>query len=229
MCTSPRLSRSARRLPTLCAVLAATLTAGAAHAVPIVDPRDDLLPSYVGPRNAELDVLRADVTYNGVSFEFSSVEAGPISGTSGALFVWGIDRGAGTRGFPEIAPGVLFDSVVVINPTAGTTTVRDLVSSAVTILPAGSIRVSGDSVAADVPAALLPSLGFLATAYTANLWPRSGAGGDPVISDFAPDNSNFAVTVLPQPVPEPVSAALLVSGLAGLAAARRRRATSSAT
>ena len=228
MCTSPRPSRSARRLP-VCAIVAATLTVGTANAAPIVDPRNDFLPSYVGPRNAELDVLQADFTYNGVSFEFSSVEAGPISGSSGALFVWGIDRGAGTQGFPDIAPGVLFDSVVVINPTAGTTTVRDLVSGTGTVLPGSSIRVSGNSVAADVPAALLPSRGFLATAYTANLWPRSGAGGDPVISDFAPDNSNFAVTVLPQPVPEPVSAALLVSGLAGLATARRRKAAPNAT
>lgn len=219
-----RLAR--RRLPFRTALAVAALYAGAAGAVPASDPAGDFLPSYTGPRDAELDVLRVDFTYDGNTFALSSTEAGPISTSSGALFVWGVDRGAGGQGFPVIAPGVLFDAVVVVNPTAGTTTVRDLISGTATILDASSFRVAGADLTVDVPASLLPSQGFLPAAYTANLWPRSGAGGDPVISDFAPDNSNIAVTVTVSPaaVPEPVSVVLVASGLVGMAAFRRRRA-----
>lgn len=222
-----RPNRPARhRLPFWTALAVAALSAGAAGAVPASDPAGDFLAGYTGPRDAELDVLRVDFTYDGGTFTLSSTEAGPISASSGALFVWGVDRGAGGQGFPIIAPGVLFDAVVVVNPTAGTTTVRDLTSGSATTLDASSFRVAGDDLTVDVPADLLPSRGFLPAAYTANLWPRSGAGGDPVISDFAPDDGNIAVTVLPAAVPEPVSVILVASGLVGMAAFRRRRTAS---
>ena len=196
---------------------AASLCAGGALAAPIVDPANDFIASFTGPKNAELDVLRADFSYDGTSFHFSSTEAGPISTTSGALFVWGVDRGAGTARFGAIAPGVLFDSVIVVNPTAGTATVNRLVGGGSTVLTAGAFQVLGSTLLLDVPAVLLPSQGFAPTAYTANLWPRSGAGGNEVISDFAPNNSNITVAV----VPEPATLALVASALAAMAVRRR--------
>ena len=49
--------------------------------------------------------------------------------------------------------------------------------------------------------------------YTANLWPRSELLLiDEVIADFAPDNSNAAVTV----VPEPGMFGLVGLGIAGV-------------
>ena len=103
--------------------------------------------------------------------------------------------------------------------TPGVSTfVRDLLTAVTTTLAPTSTLVTGASLAVDVAAALLPSAGFASTAYTANLWPRSGNGNNNQIADFAPDNSNLAVTA----VPEPVSLAMLGVGLLGLAHLRRR-------
>lgn len=194
---------------------------GAATAAPITDPQGDFLPTYTaGPKGADLDVLSADAVYTGSSFIFSSTEAGPIGTTPGALFVWGIDRGQGTARFGSLAPGVLFDSVVSINP-AGTTTVRDLITGLATDLAPSAVTVSGSNLSVVVPAGLLPAFPslFQPDSYLVNLWPRLGAGNNNQIADFAPDNSDFQVRA----VPEPNATALLLSGLAGLAAVRRRR------
>lgn len=203
----------------LCAALGAILTISAfpAGAATINDPANDFLPSYTGPRNGDLDVLNAQVFFDGANFTFTSTENGLIGTTPGGIFVWGINRGAGTPGFPVIAPGVLFDSVFVINP-AGGSTVRDLVSGAAT--PISGITISGNSISGVVPLNALPTRGFAAIDYQVNLWPRSGAGGDPVISDFAPNNSDAAVTVL---TPEPGTMGLMAFVSAGALALHRRR------
>lgn len=203
-------------LGALCALLA--VAALPTTAAVISDPANDFLPTYTGPKNGDLDVLSAQVFYDGANFTFTSTQNAPIGTTTGGIFVWGINRGAGTPGFPVIAPGVLFDSVFVINP-AGGSTVRDLVSGAAT--PISNISISGASISGVVPLSALPTRGFAAINYTVNLWPRSPGSGDPIISDFAPNNSNAAVTVL---TPEPGTMGLfsLVS-LGGLALLRRRR------
>lgn len=133
--------------------------------------------------------------------------------------MWGVNRGSGTQGFPTLAPGVLFDAVVVITP-GGTTTVRDLISGTATVLPVGAVSFAGADLTAVVSASLLPALagGFAPSRYTANLWPRVGAGTS-AISDFAPDNSNLAVTA----TPEPATFALVGGGVVALGAAARRR------
>ncbi len=56
---------------------------------------------------------RGEVSFDGASFVFQSTSAGPIGTTPGALFVWGVNRGAGTARFPDITPGVLFYAVVI--------------------------------------------------------------------------------------------------------------------
>lgn len=200
------------------AAIAALAWSPMAQAATITDPTGDFLASYAGPRAADLDVVTAGASFNGIAYQFRSTFAGDIGTTLGSVYVWGVDRGAGTPRFAAIAPGVLFDSVVVFTPGVSTV-VRDLLTGVATTLASSSTLVSGASLEIDVAAALLPSTGFAPTSYTANLWPRSGNGNNNQISDFAPDNSNLAVTA----VPEPVSIAALGVGLLGLAYLRRGR------
>jgi hypothetical protein len=192
------------------------LGAAQSKAALITDPMGDFIPSYTGPHNGDMDVLSAQVSFDGSTFTFTATMAGAIGTTTGGNYVWGINRGAGTAGFPTMAPGVLFDSVFLINP-AGGSMVRDNVAGVST--PITDISFSGDTITGTIPLSLLPSEGFAPSDYQVNLWPRSGAMGASVISDFAPDNSDAAVTT-----PEPASLALLSGGaLVGLALLRRRK------
>jgi len=115
--------------------------------------------------------------------------------------------------------GVLFDAVVVVTEAG---TARAVVAGVIT--PLTTFTLSGNSVSVTVPAGLLPSTGFAPEDYMVNLWPRTGVVvGNTAISDFAPDNSDFAVGV-----PEPASAALLFGGLLAAICATRRQPRSSA-
>jgi hypothetical protein len=98
---------------------------------------------------------------------------------------------------------------------------RDLIANTPFSLDAGSVIVSGNHISVEVPLSLLPTEGFAVSAYLVNLWPRVGAGNSG-ISDFAPDNSDFVVSA----VPEPGSLAVIAAGIAaiGMLNLRRRRA-----
>lgn len=205
--------------------LAATLLALAAAprgatAQPVTDPLGDFLASYVGPQGGDLDVRSARLDFDGTTFRFRSTSAADLRTTASALFVWGVDRGQGVARFGALAPNVLFDAVIVVDPN-GAAVVRDLGSGAVTTLDAGAVRIDGRALSVSVAASLLPSLGFDPRRYTANLWPRLAGGGPERIADFAPDDSNIAVTT-----PEPATLGLVTAGalLLGAVARRRRRA-----
>jgi hypothetical protein len=207
-------------LPTRAAIGSTVLLiANVAFAAPFVDPIGDFIPSFVGPHNADLDVVTSEVTLRGSQFVFNAKLAGPVGTTAGSLYVLGLDRGAGTSRFPVIAPGVLFDEVLAVTG-GGVATVRDLIAGTATTLSAGATTISGDNLTVSFPVNLAPSLGLTPSNYTWNLWPRTGAGNDNQISDFAPDNSNVRVTVAS--VPEPGTVALFGLGAVGLMAMRRR-------
>jgi len=193
------------------------LGAPAAHAV-YADPVGDFIPSYIGPHVADLDVVSVDASFDGLNFTLTGTMAAPIDTSSTALYVWGIDRGAGTARFGPIATNVTFDSVLVLTAATGTGRFNDLIDpSKSQNLPVGDVTISGATITAVLPNAFLTPEGRTSPAlYGFNLWPRSGAGGNVVISDFAPDNADF-------PVPEPVSFGLLGIGLAGLTLLRGRR------
>ena len=207
-----------RRIGALSAALALLLlplTVSGASAAPITDPIGDFLSSYTGPQNADLDVVSIDPIFDGGTFTLRSTSAGAIGTTPGGIFVWGVNRGGNTAGFGAFRPGVLFDAVIIGNPTGPS---RVSVNGVATVLPSSAVTFTGNMLSVAVPLSLLPSTGFAAMDYMFNLWPRSGAGGNTVISDFAPDNSDVAASF----VPEPGTAALFLAGLIGIFATRRQ-------
>ena len=209
-------------VPSVRALAAAAAIAAAPHlaaAQPSSDPVGDFLPTYTGPRAGDLDVLAVDFTFDGSIFRLFSRSAATIGTTAGSRFVWGLNTGTGTAGFPTIAPGVLFNRVVIYTPGGAGNGLN---------IAGATAEVNGADLTILIPSSLLGSTGFAFSQYTANLWPRASntpdgvpITGDAQISDFAPNNSNILVTT----TPEPASAALVALGVgvAAAAAARRRR------
>jgi hypothetical protein len=190
------------------------------------DLQGDFLPTYTGPQGGDLDVLFAYGLWDPARdvFSFGGVMSAPIGTTAGALYVWGIDRGAGTERFvgasPSIGAGVYFDSVVVLDPTHSVYTVN-LFNGTSIALDAAAVEVRGNTIVVDVPAADLPTMGRDFAQYGWNLWPRLGAG-NAAVSDFAPDAATPRVVTV-SAVPEPASFALMLAGGALVAGARLRR------
>jgi MYXO-CTERM domain-containing protein len=200
---------------------------GGAQAASISDPTGDFLPTFTGTKGGDLDVVSSEVTLNGSQLFFSATLAGPVGTTTGALYVFGLDRGQGTQRFvtgtPPIGAGVFFDSVVVLRPD-GTGNFNDLINSSNSVaLNPANIFISGSQISGTFDIALFPSTGFAFSAYTWNLWPRlSTISGNTGISDFAPDASNASVAPVPEPSPLP---GLLGLGMVGGVAGRLRQRT----
>jgi hypothetical protein len=204
------------------ALIACCLFASSLAASGIVDPAGDFLPTYTGPRNGDLDILEAEAFFNPTEnmFRFTSTSNGPIGSTPGGVFVWGVNRGAGFVTFPGIGEGITLDAVLVIVPGGDSFTLM-LDTSVITPIPMADVTIDGSVLSAVVPLAAMPSLGAAPQGYTVNLFPRSEEVLiDENIADFAPDNSNAAVTV----VPEPETWLLLTAGGGVLLIHRKRRA-----
>lgn len=165
------------------------------------DATGDFLGSYVGVQAGDLDVVTADVFYNGDNFTFTTTLAGAVGTTPNAFYVFGVDRGAP---HPPAAPfasigitNVFFDSVIILRPDTTVSVTRQN-GGGTTNFGAGTATVSGNTISATFAATELPSTGFAQSDFTWNLWPRLLGGGTANISDFAPNNSNLAVTVVPE-------------------------------
>lgn len=192
------------------ALASSAISLGAANATTITDPVGDILPSFLGAQAGDLDVTSFSVGFNDATqiFSLSATLAGAIDPTGGALYVIGVDTGAGPIApFANIgAPNVRFNQVVLVR-NDGTASVGATALTA---------AVNGDTFTVDVPLSALPSTGFAPDRYGFNLWPRVGLGLNSQISDFAPDNS------LVSAVPEPGTWALMISGVALTGFALRR-------
>lgn len=190
------------------------------------------LPTYTGPNSNALKLASIGVTFNGSIFDLSSTSEAPISSApSGSLFVWGINRGAGTARFftspqtasnPDIGSNVLFDSVFIINPF-GKSVINLFNGMSPEIIPNSDITVHGATINASIPEFLLPSTGSLPSGYGFDLWPRFGAGqNDQIAQFFGTSNAVNPPDVQPTSVPEPTSWALLATGLGLLLVVRRK-------
>jgi hypothetical protein len=213
-----RLSR-----PTFAAIALLVLPLSSHARDGITDRPGDFLATFAGSSaSTDLDVLSASVFYNAGTdvFTLTATMSGAVGSTATGLYVWGVNRGAGTAGFAANGiTGVRFDRGILLRPDGSGTV------AGAGALPGGSVMLSGNTLTATVSGSLLPSTGFANKLdYTWNLWPRDSAfAGFTAISDFAPDNANFTAT----PVPEPSTAVLSMLGLGGLLAWRRRRQSNS--
>jgi hypothetical protein len=199
------ISKSCRAAVLLVLILVVTPAAGRGEF--ITNPVGDFLPSYMGPHNGDLNVIGAEVRYDGTNFLLHLVLTGPVGTTTGANYVFGFNRGKGTAVFGSFAPGVLFDGAIVLNnndtsPTAGV-----------------KVTHSGDEIFATAPASLpaMASTGFAPVNYMWNVWPRNPAlSGTASFTEFVPHNSDASVT----PVPAPPAFLLGAVGAMGLLSRR---------
>lgn len=213
------------------AALALIASATAASAT-VVDPANDFLGTYTGPADADLDIISGDVAFNGTSFLFTATVAGNIDPTPGQLFAWGINRGAGTPRLdllrdPDIAPGILFDAVVVMLPNGFLTVGSIPVAGPPTFTNfVGGTVISGNTVSATVPLSLLFPTGFAPEDYDFSLWSRVRVdplvdGSNNEIADFLQGSGSMNARVVPEPATWLTM--LLGFGLTGGAIRRRKR------
>jgi hypothetical protein len=216
-----------------CAICAATIVLAAFPVLADqihhqINSSSGQLGSFVGTFTTDLNILSAGAFFDGSNFILESDQSGAIGTNPGAFYVWGINRGENLTPFAPFNIGennVMFDAVVVLSDPmgAGSGFVFDIINNTTTPLPAGDVKFNGDTIAATVPGALLPTLGLLRQdQYQVNLWTRVGLNSaDPTqLAEFAPNNSDVPVLA-----PEPASMGLFGLGLAGFAVlARRRRA-----
>jgi hypothetical protein len=220
------------RIPALVTALTgAALVATPLHATNFADPHGDLLATYTGPPDGDLDILSGSAEFTSDDLLLSSTMNGPIGTTAGSLFLWGVDRGSGTdrlitSGPPAVGtPDMLLDAIVALlaNGTGRVVTFPTMGAPVTTPLDPSLITISGDTISARIPRGLLPTTGFAFEDYTYVHWSRSVVGGQQFIADLAPDASSFTASYAPEPAIWGL--AVFGFGLTGAAFRRRRRAT----
>lgn len=191
------------------------------------DPSGDFLATYARASASDLDFTSASVNFDGSAFRLALTVDGPITSTPGKLWVWGVNRGAGTPRLnalfdPDLDPTVLWDALAVLSADGTLRVVAfPLAGPPVITVFAGGATVSGNSISTVVPLALWSSRGFTPAQYTFQLWSRFRSnpavdGDNTEVADFGP-----RITA----VPEPASWMMLIAGfgLAGAALRVRRR------
>ena len=197
------------------------------------DPAGDLLGSFTDGKDpsldfSSLDIVSASVAFDGTDFRLRATTTSPI-GLAGSLYVFGINRGAGTPrltfGSPPIGAGVLWDAVAILFPdgTGRVVTFPQAGAPTITTLP-GVVTVAGDTIRGVFSAGLLPGRadapGVHPEDYTFTLWSRlrvnpSADGTNAEIADFA--------SIGTPTVPEPASWALMLGGFGAIGGALRSR------
>lgn len=205
-------------------LLASTTVTSTANAQQ-TDAAGVFLPTYLGPQNADVDIISSQAFFDGTRLAFTATMRGAIGTTPGANYVFGLNRGAGTSNFANIGnPNVVFDATVLLRPGVGALVTGSLIPD--------FFYVNGNTISAVVPINFLPSLGLEPEDWKWSLWSRGLApNGTQSIADFGPDNSTVSLTLgeIPDSVfvtPEPASFAMVGIGMLGVLAAARRRTRS---
>ena len=204
--------------------ISVSLCATPCAATTIVDPSGDILSTYAGAVGPDLDILQFTVNADATNFYLHVLLGGAPGTTALSRYNIGVDRGAGTNTFPPgFRPGLSLDAVINLTPSPLSAEVRLFVGGVVvttTPLPAGAFTISGNTMSAIVPLAMLPSTGFAMQDYTFVLWSRTAIPGVPAqfgVADFAPDQGQLSL------VPEPSAWLMMVIGFGAIGLAFRRR------
>lgn len=207
-------------------------SAGVASAQSVTDPTGDFLSGYTGAHNADLDIVSASVSFDGINFLLSSTQVGAVGSSTGSIFVWGVDRGTGTARLAAGTPsyGVLFDSVIVMFPDGTLRVVTFPTAGAPTFtnIEAG-VSILGNTLSASVPLSLLFPAGFAPLDYDFTLWSRLRV--NPALDGASSEIADFAPALKAAAVPEPSTWLSLLLGFGVLGGAIRsgRRVNNSVT
>jgi len=207
----------------IAALLAGAAIAGGAQAA--TDPAGDFLATFTGAQAANLDFTSAEARFDGTKFDLKLTLAGSAAtAPAGQLWVWGVNRGAGTPRLnelfdPDIEP-VKWDALAVLAPNGGLSVValQPAGPPAFTFVPGGAV-INGNSITASVPLSLWGSRGYAPTSYTFQLWSRLRV--NPLVDGSNTEIADFGPRVFAS-VPEPASWALMIAGF-GLAGAVLRQ------
>lgn len=150
---------------------------------------------YTGPQRPAINAVAAGGKFVASTqvIVLDAKMAGPIFDGGPNYFVWGFDRGGATNApFPGEG-NVKFNAVVVAVADPITLQLSGSVNlfNGAPALPVTVTQVAPDTLEVIIAINLLPSTGSAPTAYTWNLWPRSGVGGTPAaqIGSFIPENA----------------------------------------
>ncbi|MBS0504020.1 MAG: PEP-CTERM sorting domain-containing protein [Proteobacteria bacterium] len=151
---------------------------------------------------------------------------GAIGATPGALYVWGVNRGAGTArlnalGTPALDPDVRWDALAV-QLTDGTLRIVQFPAAGAPVITAiaGGAVINGNTISTSVPLSFWPTRGFDPTSYTFQLWSRLRV--NPAADGFNSEIADFGPRIFAS-VPEPASWALMIAGFGLMGATVRRR------
>jgi hypothetical protein len=183
--------------------LAAILASGPAFAT-TVTTSTGFLPTYVGPKNGDVDILSASATIDGANLVLSATADAPIGTTPGAVYVWGINTVGASAPAPFAPEGfgnVLFNNAITVNPANF----------------AAGVTVSGDTITDIIAISSLTNVVLNPEQFGISLWPVVGKGFT-AFSEFVPGNGTFTAGV-----PEPATWALMIVGLGGVGGVLRSR------
>lgn len=207
---------------------AVVLISSTAASASITDPLGDFLPTYTGPHDPNVDIVGADVAFDGSTFYFTTTTNGSVGTTPNSVYAWTLNRGSGIARPALASPAggsLLWDAVVAMFPDGSLRVVTFSSSGGRTITNiSGGTRVSGNSLSGSVPALMLPSTGFLADEYTFDLWSRvrlnpAVDGANSEVADLLAGSGDIHAAA----VPEPAAWSMMLLGFAGIALAARNR------
>lgn len=204
---------------------AALLASASAAGASVSDPVGDFLPTYnpALPMDAGVDIVGADVLFDGSNFFLSATMNGDVRDDPGTLFVWTVNRGSGSlRPFAPPGSSIPLDALIVMFPD-GLLRVVTFAGPPTDI--AGGTTLVGNTVSGTVPASMLASMGLDPSNYMFGLWSRIRVdpamdGTTAEIADLLAGSGSVRAAV-----PEPATwlTMLLGFGLIGGLARRRRQ------